>query len=96
MTYEFDTHQSTNKINWADFDLLWENYYTVRAIPRGNLKKKALSYIDEHEYKNGWSKHTQRKLVVKSKKIRKSSKKADRMFDSQLTDMVNWYIHFYQ
>jgi hypothetical protein len=98
MTYEVDTHQSTQEINWAEFDALWEDYaQTVKIMPpRGNLKKKAMGYIDRRELSRGLNKRLLRKIVVKSKKIKKSSKKDTRRHDSQLTDRVNWYIHFYQ
>ena len=98
MTYEVFDNQLTNETNWAEFDALWPDYaQAVQVIPpRGDLKRKALACLDEHEYKNGWNKHAQRRYVMKRHKLRTSSKKVSRREDSQLTDRVNWYLHFCQ
>lgn len=91
-------HQSSEEINWTDFDLLWPDYaQQVKIIPpRGDLKRKALAYLDESEYKNGWNKHAHRRYIMKRHKIRTSDKKTNRNNDNQLTERVNWYLHFSQ
>ena len=96
MTYEVDFDQSTIETRWAEFDALWPDYaQSVQVIaPRGDLKRKALAYLDEHEYKNGWNKHAQRRYIMKRHKLRTSSKKTARSMDNQLTERVNWYLHF--
>lgn len=96
MTYEVDFDQSTIETKWAEFDAIWPDYaQSVQVIaPRGDLKRKALACLDEHEYKNGWNKHAQRRYVMKRHKIRTSSKKTARSMDNQLTERVNWYLHF--
>ena len=98
MTYEVDLDQSTIERNWAEFDALWPDYaQQVKVIPpRGDLKKRAISLLDESEYKNGWNKHAQRRYVMKRHKLRTSSKKTARSNDNQLTERVNWYLHFSQ
>ena len=98
MTYEVDLDQSTIERNWAEFDALWPDYaQAVQVIPpRGDLKRKALELLDESEYKNGWNKHAQRRYVMKRHKLRTSSKKTARSNDNQLTERVNWYLHFSQ
>ena len=98
MTYEVDLDQSTIETNWAEFDALWPDYaQQVKVIPpRGDLKKRAISLLDESEYKNGWNKHAQRRYVMKRHKLRTSSKKTARSNDNQLTERVNWYLHFSQ
>ena len=95
MTYEVDLDQSTIERNWAEFDALWPDYaQVVQVTPRGDLKRRAVACLDEHEYKNGWNKHAQRRYVMKRHKLRTSSKKTARSMDNQLTDRVNWYLHF--
>jgi hypothetical protein len=96
MTTRLLDDQLTNETNWAEFDSLWPYYsQSVQVIaPRGDLKRKALACLDEHEYKNGWNKHAQRRYVVKRHKLRTSSKKTSRSMDNQLTERVNWYLHF--
>lgn len=96
MTYEVDFNQSTIETTWAEFDALWPDYaQSVQVIaPRGDLKRKAIACLDEHEYKNGWNKHAQRRYVMKRHKLRTSSKKTARSMDNQLTERVNWYLHF--
>ena len=98
MTYEVDLDQSTIERNWAEFDALWPDYsQQVKVIPpRGDLKRRAISLLDESEYKNGWNKHAQRRYVMKRHKLRTSSKKTARSNDNQLTERVNWYLHFSQ
>jgi hypothetical protein len=95
MTTRLLNDQLTTEVNWADFDTLWPYYsQQVKVIPpRGDLKRKALACLDEHEYKNGWNKHAHRRYVMKRHKIRTSSKKSARSQDNQLTDRVNWYLH---
>lgn len=95
MTYEIDLDQSTIERNWAEFDALWPDYaQSVQVIPpRGDLKRRAISLLDESEYKNGWNKHAQRRYVMKRHKLRTSSKKTARSNDNQLTERVNWYLH---
>jgi len=98
MTYEVDLDQSTSETNWAEFDALWPDYAQPVAIiqPRGDLKRKALACLDEHEYKYGWNKHARRRYIMKRHKLRTSSKKTARSMDNLLTDRVNWYLHFSQ
>lgn len=98
MTYEVDFDQSTNETKWTEFDAIWPDYSQVVQVipPRGDLKRKALACLDEHEYKNGWNKHAQRRYVMKRHKLRTSSKKTARSMDNQLTERVNWYLHLHQ
>lgn len=98
MTNRFLDSQLDKEISWAEFDALWPYYsQSVQVIPpRGDLKRKALACLDEHEYKNGWNKHAQRRYVMKRHKLRTSSKKTARRDDNLLTDRVNWYLHFSQ
>ena len=72
MTYEVDFDQSTIETNWAEFDALWPDYaQSVQVIPpRGDLKKRAISLLDESEYKNGWNKHAQRRYIMKRHKLK--------------------------
>ena len=95
MTNSVFDNQLTNEINWAEFDALWPDYaQSVQVIPpRGDLKRRAISLLDESEYKNGWNKHAQRRYVMKRHKLRTSSKKTARSNDNQLTERVNWYLH---
>lgn len=97
MTTKLLNDQLIAEINWADFDTLWPDYsQQVKVIPpRGDLKRKALSCLDESEYKNGWNKHAHRRYIMKRHKIRTSSKKSARSQDNQLTERVNWYLYIH-
>lgn len=96
MTNRFLNDQFNDEVIWADFYASWPDYIQPLQVipPRGELKRKALSCLDEHEYQNGWNKHAHRKYVVKRHKIRNSNKKSSRNSDNQLTDRVNWYLQF--
>lgn len=85
--------QSATDIDWTDFDALWEDFAAIRiaAMRPGNLTRQAklclgvdkMSFIDRK---------TNREIVAKRRKLRKSSRKSQRAKTHVLKDQINWFL----
>ena len=85
--------QSATEIDWADFDALWEDFAAIRiaAMRPGNLTRQAklclgvdkMRFIDRK---------TEREIVAKRRKLRKSSRKSQRSKEHTLTKEINWFL----
>jgi len=72
--------------NWFDSDIIWEDFTQKAKQVRkhGGLKRRAAGYLK--------NRYTERDLIKKTRKIRRSSEKVERARGSQLTRLANWYL----
>lgn len=85
--------QSQREIDWTDFDALWDDFTAIRvaAMRPGNLTRQAklclgvdkMRFIDRK---------TNREIIAKRRKLRKSSRKSQRSKEHVLTKEINWFL----
>jgi hypothetical protein len=85
--------QSIEEIDWTEFDPLWEDFVAIKiaAMRPGNLTRQAKLYMGIENIRV-MDRKTNRVLVAKRKKIRKSSRKSQRAKTHALTKEINWFL----
>lgn len=93
MYNEKNLDQSTKEIDWTEFDALWDDFVAIKiaAMRPGNLTRQAKLYLGIENIRV-LDRKTNRELVAKRKKIRKSSRKSQRARTHALTKEINWFL----
>lgn len=88
-----DLNQSTKEIDWTDFDTLWDDFVEVSIVSTrsGRLKRQAKLYLGIENVRF-IDRKTNRELVAKKRKLRKSSIKSQRAKTHALTKQINWFM----
>lgn len=91
------TVRSSSEIDWFGLDVLWNDItQTTIAFPKPrSLKRKAARYMGEYKFRNGITRTVKRELLAKAKKIRVSSRKAERAKVHMLKKEINSYMSYY-
>lgn len=85
--------QSQREIDWTDFDALWEDFAAIRiaAMRPGNLTRQAKLCLGIDKMRVV-DRKTEREIVAKRRKLRKSSRKSQRAKTHVLKDQINWFL----
>lgn len=85
--------QSNKDIDWTECDALWDDFVAIKiaAMRTGNLTRQAKLYLGIEKIQIS-DRRTNREIVAKRKKIRKSSRKSQRARTHLLKDQINWFL----
>jgi hypothetical protein len=92
------SYETLSRTDWSDWEYLWEDFSQSAnsRIRRGNLKKKAVRYMKKDEFRNGLTRKVIRHIIAKSRKIRRSARKADRAIASCVARQAGWYMNLHK